>query len=106
MGTKYKLSTLDSFLCFSPLITFWNLKMLFMCLWWERILFLLFLDQTKYSCHFLNGILKLFYDDLVIRTDTLCGGLYKIDLDLVFENSIKIVIAKKRNRIDEKSSML
>ena len=64
------------------------------------------LDHDGYFCNFGNGKLQLLYDSCVIGYGFLCDGLYKIDLDLKYTNSINAVTCKKRGRIDERSSML
>ena len=58
-----------------------------------------------YSCYFGNKSFKLFYDFSTVGTNTLSGGLYKIDLDFDFENSINIIVGNERKRIVETSSM-
>ena len=50
-----------------------------------------------------NNNFKLYYDSSVVRTDTLSNGLYKINLDNVFEISINTIVRnkKKRKRLDD-----
>ena len=59
------------------------------------------LDQDGYSCFFGNNNFKLYYDSSVIGIGTFCVGLYKIDLDHVFENFINTIVGNKRKRLDE-----
>ena len=42
----------------------------------------------------------------MVGFDCLFNGLYKIELDLTFANSISIMIRNKKCRMDEMSSML
>ena len=53
-----------------------------------------------------NNNFKLYYGFFIVRTGTFSGGLYKIDLDYVFENSINTIIGNKRKILDKTSSML
>ena len=64
------------------------------------------LDFDGYYCFFGNRKFELFYNSCMVGSGMLSDGLYKIDLDPNFANSINTVIGKKRSRVDENSSML
>ena len=64
------------------------------------------LDFDRYSCSFGNRKFELFYNSCVVGSGTLSDGLYKLDLDPSFANSINNVIGKKWSRVNENSSML
>ena len=59
-----------------------------------------------YSYSFGNRKFELFYNSCVVGSSALFDGLYKVDLDYSFANSINIAIGKKRSKVDENSSML
>ena len=64
------------------------------------------LDFDRYSYSFGNRNFKLSYDSCVVGFGALSDGLYKIDLDPNFANSINTVIGKKMDRVNENSSMM
>ena len=64
------------------------------------------LDHDGYFCYFGNGKLWLLYDSCVIGSSILCDGLYKINLDPNYMNSINVTTSKKKGTSNESSLML
>ena len=67
----------------------------------RNLILVITLDLVGYSCHFGNNKFDLLSNSQEVGFGTLSNGLYQISLDPDFANSIKIVIRKKRRKVDE-----
>ena len=67
------------------------------------------LDGLGYTFFFENSEFRMFKDSILVGNETLCDGLYKINVDCSFSENLSTMnvnVSVKRSMINENSSTL